>query len=148
MVRDVWRKGARQRNRKRPNLLSTADMPPLRSRPGKAAKARLASIPKGSQSSRCSSNFPRIVRPVKEGLSLPSPAIQIAPGTMLLQLRTVTANGPPSFDLPQVIGMPAARVIAAIPLKPAARIVGMNPPLLAPHFEGLRSIDAEIVEAR
>ena len=38
------------------------------------------------------------------------------------------------------------RAIAAIPLEPAARIVGMNPALGAPYRERLAGIDTEIVE--
>ena len=85
---------------------------------------------------------------MKEGLALAAPAIQIARGTMLLQLRDMAADGAPSLNLPKIVGMPAARVIAAIPLEPAARIVGMNPSFFAPNLQRLRSVDAEIIQAR
>jgi hypothetical protein len=41
----------------------------------------------------------------------------------------------------------AAEVIAAIPLKPAAGIVRINPSLFAPDRQPLAGIDAKIVEA-
>ena len=65
---------------------------------------------------------------------------------MLLQLREVAADGAPSLDLAQIVLVPAAGVITAIPLEPAAWIVRMNPAFLSPFFERLRSVHAEIIQ--
>ena len=97
---------------------------------------------------RLASHFPRIVGPMEERLALAAPAGQIARPAMLLQLRHVTPDGAPSLDLAQVVRVPPARVIPAIPLEPAARIVGMNPAFLSPDFEGLRRIHSEKIQRR
>src|SRR5271166_5540954 len=40
----------------------------------------------------------------------------------------------------------AAHVVAAVPLKPAAWIVGVNPSVLAPGGQRLARVDAEVIE--
>lgn len=42
----------------------------------------------------------RVIGPMKQGLALTSPAIQIARPAIFLQLRNVPSHGPPSSDLP------------------------------------------------
>jgi hypothetical protein len=83
---------------------------------------------------------------MEQGLSLASPAIQIEARAMFLQLRNMTSHSAPSFDLSQIIGMPPAGVIAAIPLEPATRIIGMNPSFLSPDFERLRCVYPEKIQ--
>src|SRR5262249_9477509 len=66
---------------------------------------------------------------------------------MAPDLRRVSSDGLPALDLPRIlIGDAAAHVVAAIPLKPAARVVGMDPPLMTPNRQWLASIDPEIVQ--
>src|SRR5581483_4986541 len=67
---------------------------------------------------------------------------------MFLQLRDVTPNCAPAFDLAQIVFVATTRKVSAIPLEPAARIVGMNPTFLAPNFEQLRCVHAEIIQGR
>src|SRR5262245_25297550 len=66
---------------------------------------------------------------------------------MALDLPHVAADRLPALDLTAVfVADTAAHVVAAIPLEPAARIVGMDPALLAPDRERLARIDAEEIE--
>jgi hypothetical protein len=59
---------------------------------------------------------------------LPPPAGQVARLAVALDLPDVAADGFPSLDLaPVFVRHPAAHVIAAIPLKPAPRVVRMKP---------------------
>src|SRR3974390_2367286 len=62
-------------------------------------------------------------------------------------LLDVTPYRLPALDLARVfLRHAAAHVIAAVPLKPAARIIRVNPALLAPFGQMLASVDAEIIE--
>ena len=65
---------------------------------------------------------------------------------MLLDLRHVPRDRPPPPDLPRIVGTPASHVVAAVPLKPAARVLSADPSLLPPNRERLRRGDAEEVE--
>jgi hypothetical protein len=65
---------------------------------------------------------------MQDSLPLASAAAQIARLAVPLDLFDVPAHRFPSPDLsPVFLGHPTAHVIAAIPLKPAARVVGMYP---------------------
>lgn len=83
---------------------------------------------------------------MKQRLPLAPAAVEIAAPTILLQLRDVAANGAPAFDLALIIGTTAPEVIAAIPLKPSARIFMVNPTFFLPDRERLRSVHAEEIE--
>src|SRR5215207_11418547 len=52
----------------------------------------------------------------------------------------------PTPDLARVVGHAAAEVIAAVPLKPAAGVVRMDPTLVAPNRQRLARIDAVEVQ--
>ena len=82
---------------------------------------------------------------MQERLALPAPAIQIAALAMFLQLGDVSPDGAPSFDLSQIVRMSPPGIVSAIPLEPAARIVGMNPAFVAPDFQRLRCVDPKTV---
>src|SRR3954471_22486199 len=84
---------------------------------------------------------------MEKRLPLPRPATCIASPTMLFQLGDMAADRAPSFNLPQIVRMTPARIVTAIPLKPAARVVGMDPSFVPPNFQRLRGAHAEIVEA-
>ena len=64
------------------------------------------------------------------------------------RLGRVPAECSPSTYLPVVIGAAPAKVVAAIPLKPAARILGIDPAFFPPDCERLRCVDSEIVQVR
>src|ERR1700761_2792586 len=92
-------------------------------------------------------NLPAVVSPMQQRLTLPLAAGDVAGLAVLLNLPHMTANRLPAPDLPGVLVRDAAaHVIAAIPLKPAARIVLVDPALLAPHRQRLAGIDAEIIQ--
>lgn len=70
---------------------------------------------------------------MQQSLPLPSAAEQVAGLAMFLQLPDVTADRFPALDLAPVFpGYPPAHVITAVPLKPPARIVGMDPSFALP----------------
>ncbi len=52
----------------------------------------------------------------------------------------------PAFDLPQVVFVPSALVVTAVPLEPSTRVVLVNPVLLYPVFKWLTGLDLEEVE--
>src|SRR5262249_906003 len=84
---------------------------------------------------------------MQERLALPAAAQKIAWFAMPLDLLHVSPHGPPPFDLATVFFRHApAQVIAAVPLKPAARLIGMDPPPGAPFRKRLACVDAEEVE--
>ena len=93
------------------------------------------------------SNLPAVVRPVEHRLPLPPPALEIAWLAVLPNRRDVAGDRPPSPDLTRIVRRPAAHVIAAVPLEPAARVLRTNPALAAPRGERLRGVHAEVVEA-
>ena len=68
--------------------------------------------------------------------------------TVLLDLGDVPAHGAPTFDLAFIVRTATAEVIATVPLKPAARILVIDPALLAPDGEWHGRIYAKIVELR
>jgi hypothetical protein len=84
---------------------------------------------------------------MQERLPLPRPAGQVARLAVPLDLPDMPANGFPSLDLAAVLGRHAAAyVVTAIPLEPAARIIGVQPSLAAPDRQRLAGVDAEEIE--
>jgi len=79
-------------------------------------------------------------------LPLFSSAVQVARRTVFLELCDMALHGPPALDLARVIRVAPAHVVAAIPLEPSARIVGVDPALCPPVAQWLGGIDAEEVE--
>src|ERR1700742_5062598 len=65
---------------------------------------------------------------------------------MRLDLPDVATERLPASDLSRIVLMTAAHGVAAVPLKPAARIVLVQPALPPPFGERLARIDLEIVE--
>src|SRR5262245_10270026 len=93
------------------------------------------------------SNLAAVVGPMQQRLPLALAAQEIARLAMALNLPDVPAHRLPAPDLPPVfLPHPTAHVVAAVPLKPAARIVRMDPSLPEPLRQGLAGIDAEIVQ--
>src|SRR3954468_12826908 len=84
---------------------------------------------------------------MQQSLALARTAKEIAGLAVALDLPHVAADCLPAADLPLVLGRhPAAEIIAAVPLEPAARIVRVQPALVAPHRERLARIDVEEIE--
>src|SRR5579864_6235639 len=80
------------------------------------------------------SDLSTIVGPVEQRLSLSRSTQPISWIAMPLNLCDMPTNCFPAPDLACVlVGHPAAHIIAAIPLKPAARIIGVDPAFLTPH---------------
>src|SRR5271165_719394 len=79
------------------------------------------------------SNPATVVGPVQQCLALTRPTHGVAGLAMTFDLRNVASDRFPAFDLPRILFRhSAAHVVAAVPLKPAPRVIGMNPALFAP----------------
>ena len=78
--------------------------------------------------------------------ALAGAARQVAGAAVPFQLGDVSAGGSPAADLTLVVGHPAAAEVAAIPLEPAPRVVGVNPAVFSPQRQRLRGIDAEKIQ--
>jgi hypothetical protein len=59
---------------------------------------------------------------VQQCLPLLASAIKSTPWTVFLELGNMSPHGAPAFDLTFVVDAAPAHVVAAIPLKPTARI--------------------------
>ena len=109
-----------------------------------------------SLESRCQARYRRhrhgskistVVGPVKESLSLAFAAALVAGLAVKFDLPNVSSHCLPAPDLSKVfLRRTAAQIISTILLKPAARIVGVYPSVLAPNGQWLAGIDAEIVQ--
>src|SRR3954468_2715292 len=91
---------------------------------------------------------PAVVGPVQNRLSLSSPALEVTSFAVLADRRHVSRDGAPAPDLPAIVRRAPSAVVAAVPLKPAARILRTNPALMPPFGQRLRRLHAEEVEAR
>src|SRR4051812_7788548 len=93
------------------------------------------------------SDLAAVISPMQERLPLPRAAGQVSRLAVPLDLPDMPADGFPSLDLPPVFGRhAAAHIVAAIPLEPAARIIGVKPSLATPDRERLAGVDAEEIE--
>ena len=92
------------------------------------------------------SEFPAVIGPMQQRLPLTLPAEKIARLAIHLQLTDVPADRGPALDLPCIfVPKPPAPIIAAIPLKPAARVFAVDPALAAPHRKRLAGRNPEEV---
>src|SRR5262245_46414471 len=95
------------------------------------------------------SDLAAIVRPVQQSLALTRAAHRVAGLAMPSDLRDVPSDRLPALDLTRIFGRHAtAHVVPAIPLEPAAWIVGMNTVIVLPDRQSLAGIDAEMIERR
>jgi hypothetical protein len=85
---------------------------------------------------------------MQDGLSLLATAFEIAFLAVLADRRHMPPDGAPSPDLPRVVVTPAAHIVPAVPLKPAARILRMDPSVSTPLGERERSLDAKKIDPR
>jgi hypothetical protein len=75
---------------------------------------------------------------LKQRLALPAAAKKVSSFAVGADLGDVAAHRLPATYLAYVFfGHPAAKPVAAVPLEPAARIVGMDPALTAPDLNEL-----------
>jgi hypothetical protein len=95
------------------------------------------------------SNPPAVICPVQQSLALSFSTQQVTRLTMSPDLRDVPPHRLPARDLtPILMRHAAAHGVAAIPLKPPTRVIGMYPSLSLPDRQRLASVDAEIVQRR
>src|SRR5215472_15560055 len=93
-----------------------------------------------------SSNLAAVIGPVQQSLTLTWPARWIARLAVLLYLRDMPPDCLPALDLTGVLlRHAAAHVVAAVPLEPAARIVGVNPAFITPDRQRLASVNTKII---
>ena len=104
----------------------------LEPHPQPAFAARRAPRSRARRAGVCVLDFPAVVGPVQQRLALAAAAEQVARLAVLLHLADVAADRLPALDLAAVLRRhAAAHVIAAVPLEPAARVVLVDPALLA-----------------
>ncbi len=95
-----------------------------------------------------SSKFAAVVGPMQECLALLWAARFIARQAVRLNLSNVTAHRNPAPDLSVVVRASAAKVVAAVPLKPAARILGADPSPFEPLGSRLTCRHAKVIKRR
>ncbi len=83
---------------------------------------------------------------MQQGLPLGGPAIQVAFPAVLAKLGDVPFHGLPSLDLPFIVRTSSAYVVPAVPLKPPLGVFVIDPSLLNPVRQRLRSLDFEIIQ--
>src|SRR5512145_1300904 len=88
-----------------------------------------------------------VIRPVQHCLALPPPAVDVSLVAMLPNGRDVPRDATPPPDLSRIVARPAAHVVPAVPLEPAARVMPVDPAPATPLGQGLRGVDAEAVQA-
>src|SRR5215208_5305273 len=88
---------------------------------------RSADDPRGPPAAGIS-EFSAVIGPMQQRLPLTLPAEKIARLAIHLQLPYVPADRGPALDLSCIfVRKPPAPIIAAVPLKPAARVFAMDP---------------------
>jgi hypothetical protein len=85
---------------------------------------------------------------VQDGLPLFATTRQVEALTIPLQLDDVPPNRAPAPDLARIIAASATKEIAAIPLKPTARILFVNPATISPNRQRLGRVDAKAIQCR
>lgn len=89
---------------------------------------------------------PTVISPLKQSLSLPGPTKWITRITVFANLGCMTPESAPACDLtPIFVRYPSPRIISAVPLEPAPRIVRMDPSIFDPDAERNARAHAEIV---
>ena len=91
-------------------------------------------------------DLPRVIGPMKKGLTLSRTAIDSAAWAIVTDLRDMSPHRSPAFDLSLVVRTAASHVIAAIPLKPPAGIFVVKPAFLFPDRQRLRRVHLEIIK--
>ena len=92
------------------------------------------------------SQFSTVVRPLKECLSLTRATCEIARSAMPHHLCNMSPHRSPPSNLSRIILVPTTTIVSAIPLKPPARIIRVNPSFLSPHRERLTRINPKVIQ--
>ena len=83
---------------------------------------------------------------MQKSLALALTTHHVAWFAMPPNLRNMPPHRLPAGDLPLILRRQAAtHIVAAVPLKPTARVVGVNLALAPPDCQWLAGVDAEIV---
>ena len=69
---------------------------------------------------------------MKQGLALARATVLVAGATVVHHLSSVSAKGKPALDLALIIWVSSAKVVSAVPVKPASRVVFVKPAFLSP----------------
>ncbi len=85
---------------------------------------------------------------MQDRLTLASATVPVATPAVLANLSDMARDRSPASNLALVVGASPAHVVPAVPLKPAARILRMNPAFALPLAQRLGRVDAEVVERR
>ena len=110
-------------------------------------RAEVARAATSGVGTRHRSEFSTVVGPVKKRLSLAFAAGLVTGLAVKFDLPDVSPHCLPAPNLSKVfLRHSAAHIIPAIPLKPAARIVGVYPSIFAPDGQWLAGIHTEVVE--
>jgi len=91
-------------------------------------------------------NLSGIVGPMQKCLPLFRSTLEVAFSAVFAKLSNVSTYGFPSFDLAPVIGTASSHIVSAVPLEPSSRVLIVNPALLEPEGQWLRSVQAEAVQ--
>lgn len=83
---------------------------------------------------------------MQQSLALAPPTVQIAGRAVFSNGSGVARDAAPTPNLAFVVGAAPAHVVPAVPLKPTARVVRMDPAFSPPLAQRLRCVDAEVVE--
>ena len=92
------------------------------------------------------SEFPRVIGPVKQSLSLLTPTVQVAWSAVLHHLRDVPLNSPPATDLALIVGAASSQEVTAVPLEPTPRILMADPAFRPPDRKWLRRVHAKVIQ--
>jgi len=93
-------------------------------------------------------HFSRIVGPMKQGLPLFPPTVEVPLKAGFLKLGDVPAHGPPPFYLTFVVRTPPPQEIPDVPLEPSPGVFVINPSLPPPDRQRLRGVDPEKIQGR
>jgi len=85
---------------------------------------------------------------VEQRLTLPRATVDVLRHAVIPDLSDVAHHRLPSLDLTLIVRATAPQGIAAVPPKPVARILVVDPALLAPIGERLGRVNTEEVESR
>src|SRR5512138_2155614 len=94
------------------------------------------------------SERPTVVRPMEHGLPLLPSTVEVTRLAVFANRGDVPRDGAPPPNLPRVVARPSTHVIAAIPLKPSAGVLRVNPTMAPPLRERLGGIHTEVIESR
>ena len=93
------------------------------------------------------SELTAVIGPVQDRLPLLPAALEVARLAMLSNRCDMPGDRPPSPDLTRVVRRAATHVVPAVPLKPPAWILAVDPAVPPPDRQRLRRVDSEAIES-